>query len=146
MTTYCPGFEKKTRARQQKYKLHMLVLGCAGTDTINCQNIEKNNTGTILDGLSRFFNEVCVPKICYPDKDGAIMKSLEQGDISILVMLGRLHMFCNMSVPGLFDYYDPDEARLHRGFSTRITRGMDNPRALVGKLWVRDGFAGVEQV
>ena len=58
LTTYCSGYKKKTRAREQKYELHMLVLGCAGTGTINCQIIEKNNTGAIFDGLSSSMKSV----------------------------------------------------------------------------------------
>ena len=91
LTIYCPGYEKRTRNRQQAYEVHVLVMGCAVTATINCQIIEKKDTGAVLDGLNRFFHEVCVPKICYPDKDGALMKALQDGEIDILDMQGRLH-------------------------------------------------------
>ena len=66
LSVYCPGYEKRTRGRKQEYKVYMMVMGCVVTGAVNCQIIEKNNTGAIF---------------------------------------------------------------------TRITRGMDNPRALVGKLW-----------
>ena len=69
----------------------MLVMACAVTGAVNCQVIEKRDTGAVLDGLNRFFHEVCVPKVCYPDKDGAIMKALRDGEIDILDMQGRLH-------------------------------------------------------
>ena len=69
----------------------MLVMACAVTGAVNCQIIEKRDTGAVLDGLNRFFHEVCVPKVCYPDKDGAIMKALREGEIDILDMQGRLH-------------------------------------------------------
>ena len=73
------------------YDVHMLVMGCAATGAINCQIIENKNTGAVLDGLNRFFCEVAVPKICYPDMDGALMKALKKGEISLIDMQGRLH-------------------------------------------------------
>ena len=91
LAVYCPGYEKKTRNRQQRYEVHVLVMACAVTGTVNCQIIEKKDTGAVLDGLNRFFNEVCVPKVCYPDKDGAIMKALKDGEVDVLDMQGRLH-------------------------------------------------------
>ena len=91
LTIYCPGYQKKTRNRQQKYEVHMLVVACVVTGAVNCQIIERRDTGAVLDGLNRFFNEVCVPKVCYPDKDGAIMKALREGEIDIQDMQGRLH-------------------------------------------------------
>ena len=91
LTTYCPGYEKRTRNRQQAYEVHMLVMGCAVTGAVNCQIIEKKSTDFVLDGLNRFFAEVCVPKICYPDKDGAIMKALSEGEMTIQDLQGRLH-------------------------------------------------------
>ena len=91
LAIYCPGYERRTRNRQQKYEVHMLVMACAVTGAVNCQIIEKRDTGAVLDGLNRFFHEVCVPKVCYPDKDGALMKALREGEIDILDMQGRLH-------------------------------------------------------
>ena len=44
-------------------------MACVVTGAVNCEVIEKRDTGAMLDGLHRFFNEVCMPKICYPDKD-----------------------------------------------------------------------------
>ena len=44
----------------------------------------------MLDDLNRFFNGVCVPKVCYPDKDGPIMKALREGEIDLQIQ-GRLH-------------------------------------------------------
>ena len=41
--------------------------------------------------FNRFFNEACVPKIAYPDQDGAMMKALENGEISLLDLQGNLH-------------------------------------------------------
>ena len=69
----------------------MMVMGCVVTGTVNCQIIEKKDTEAVLDGLTRFFCETSVPKICYPDQDGALMKALSEGEISILDLQGRLH-------------------------------------------------------
>ena len=91
ISIYCPGYEKKTRARKQEYQMHLLVMGCVVTGCVNVQVIEKRNTGGILDGLNRFFNEACVPKIAYPDQDGAMMKALDNGEISLLDLQGNLH-------------------------------------------------------
>ena len=69
----------------------MMVMGCVVTGAVNCQIIEKKDTEAVLDGLTRFFCETSVPKICYPDQDGALMKALNEGEISILDLQGRLH-------------------------------------------------------
>ena len=91
ISVFCPGYEKVTRNRAQQYDVHMLVMACAATGTVNCQVIEKKDTEFVLDGLNRFFNEVCVPKICYPDQDGALMKALREGEIDLQDLQGRLH-------------------------------------------------------
>ena len=91
ITVYCPGYEKVTRNRRQAYQVYMLVMGCASTGTINCQIIEKKDTGAVLDGLNRFFSETCVPKICYPDQDGALMRALKHGEVCLVDLQGSLH-------------------------------------------------------
>ena len=88
---YTPGYEKRTRTRKMEYDVYMLVCGCAVTGTINAQIIERKTTGAVLDGLNRFFCETSVPKICYPDQDGALMKALTEGEISLLDLQGNLH-------------------------------------------------------
>ena len=87
---YTPGFEKRTRNRRMEYEVYMLVIGCAVTGAINCQIIEKRDTGAVLDGLNRFFCECSVPKILYPDMDGALMKALTDGQIDIFDLQGTL--------------------------------------------------------
>ena len=45
---------------------------------MNCQIMEGvKDTGNVLDLFNRFFHEACVPKICFPDKDGVFMKALK---------------------------------------------------------------------
>ena len=34
-----------------------MVVACVVTGAVNMQVVEKKDTGAILDGLSRFFNE-----------------------------------------------------------------------------------------
>ena len=91
LSVYCPGYEKRTRNRKMEYKVYMLVMGCVVTGAVNCQIIEKKDTDAVLDGLSRFFCETSVPKICYPDQDGALVKALKEGEIDILDLQSRLH-------------------------------------------------------
>ena len=88
---YAPGFSKRTRARQQSYDAYLLVAGCVVTGAVNVQLIEKRDTAAVLDGLTRFFSEVCVPKVMYPDQAGELMKALDEGEIDIRDMKGRLH-------------------------------------------------------
>jgi hypothetical protein len=88
---YCPGYEKVTRNRKLAYEVHMLVMGCASTGTINCQIIEKKDTDAVLNGMNRFFDETCVPKICYPDQVGALMRALSHGEISLIDLQSNLH-------------------------------------------------------
>ena len=65
---FCPGYEKVTRTSKQKtYDAHFLVFACVATGMVNVQLVEKKDTGAVLDGCSRFFNETCVPKILLPD-------------------------------------------------------------------------------
>ena len=66
-------------------------MGCVVTGAVNLQVIEKKDTGAVLDGLNRFFNEGCIPKICFPDRDGALMRALSKGEISIRDLEGKLH-------------------------------------------------------
>merc|ERR1711942_526835 len=52
---------------------------------INCQMMEGGkDTDCVLDAFNRFFSEACVPKVCLPDKDGAVMKALTEGEIDII--------------------------------------------------------------
>ena len=88
---YTPGNEKDTRASKKSFDLYMVVFGCAATATINIQVMEGGkDTDCFLDVFNRFFAEACVPKICFPDKDGALLKVLAEGEITMLNMEGVL--------------------------------------------------------
>ena len=69
----------------------MVVFGCAATATINIQVMEGGkDTDCFLDVFNRFFAEACVPKICFPDKDGALLKVLAEGEITMVSLEGVL--------------------------------------------------------
>ena len=83
--SYVPGFERETRSGHKIHELQMLIFGCAATGMINCQMMEGGkNTDCVLDAFNRFFAEACVPKICLPDKDGAVIKALAEGEVDII--------------------------------------------------------------
>ena len=100
----------------------MLVMGCSSTGAINCQIIEKKDTGAVLDGLYRFFNETCVPKICYPDQDGALMKALTHGEVSRMDLQGSLHKERGI----LFETCLPQGHSAHGGIERRIRMIQDS--------------------
>ena len=83
--SYVPGYERETRSGHKIHEMQMLIFGCAATGMINCQMMEGGkDTDCVLDAFNRFFSEVCVPKVCLPDKDGAVMKALAEGEVDII--------------------------------------------------------------
>ena len=116
VTIQCPGYEKRTRSRKQEYQMHLMVVGCVVTGCINVQVIEKRDTGGVLDGLNRFFNETSVPKIMYPDQDEAFMKALSKGEISLLDLQGNLHRERGI----MFEYCLPQGHYQHGRIERRI--------------------------
>ena len=44
----------------------------------------------MLEVFNRFFAEACVPKIFLPDKDGAILKIIKEGEINLMSLEGVL--------------------------------------------------------
>ena len=93
--TYCPGYERTGYTRgsvayAKHYEVYFMVVACVVTGAVNVQVVEKKDTGAILDGLSRFFNECCVPKVMLPDADGALMEALRDGIIELSNLEGTL--------------------------------------------------------
>ena len=83
--SYVPGYERETRSGHKIHEMQMLIFGCAATGMINCQMMEGGkDTDCVLDAFNRFFSEACVPKVCLPDKDGAVMKALSEGEVDII--------------------------------------------------------------
>ena len=89
LTAFVPGYEKVTRTNKP-HEVYMMVFVCCATGTVNCQIIEGKDTGFCLDGFNRFFCETTVPKICFPDREGGLIKSLSQGEIDITDLSGTL--------------------------------------------------------
>ena len=89
LRVYAPGFQRVTRTSKD-YKMWVLVLVCAATGTVNTQVIEGRSHDYIMCGLNRFFIECGVPKVMFPDKEGGIMKALNEGELSLQNMQGQL--------------------------------------------------------
>ena len=91
LKAFCPGYSKATRAGNKTYDVYMIVFGCASTGMVNCQIMEAGkNTSNALEAFNRFFDETCVPKIFFIDKDGAMMKCLSEGSVDLLSIDGSL--------------------------------------------------------
>lgn len=89
--SYVPGYERETRSGHKTHELYMVTFGCAATAMINCQMMEGGkDTGNVLEVFNRFFHEICVPKICLPDQDGALMKALIEGEVDMVDLAGVL--------------------------------------------------------
>ena len=87
---YCPGFERLTR-RDKGYDVYMLVFTCLATSAVNVQVIEGKSTEFVLEGCTRFFSETSVPKILFPDDDGALTLAFSRGEISLEDLSGNLY-------------------------------------------------------
>ena len=88
---FVPGYQKSTRAGTKSYAIYLVVFACVATGMINVQAMEGGKSvACILDVMNRCFNEVAVPKICYVDKDSAIVKVLSDGQIQIMSNYGIL--------------------------------------------------------
>ena len=80
---YVPGFSRSTRAGDKSFDLYLVIFCCAATATVNIQvMVGGKDTACFLDVCNRFFAEACVPKICLPNKDGAILKALTEGKLT----------------------------------------------------------------
>ena len=91
LKAYVPGHGRPTRGGDKTFELQMLVFCCAATGMINCQIVEGGKaTGNYLEAFNRFFNEVAVPKVFFPDRDGALIKCLKEGEIDIISSSGIL--------------------------------------------------------
>ena len=76
---YVPGHERKTRKSDPaKVKTWVLTTVCQVTKPVNCQVLEKSDSGGVLDGLTRLACEVGVPSILLCDQDSNLMKVLRE--------------------------------------------------------------------
>ena len=85
LRSYVPGYQKSTRAGSKSHEIYIVVFACSATGTLNVQVMEGGKSvDCVIDVLNRFFSEAAVPKICYIDKDSAMMKVLNEGQIEII--------------------------------------------------------------
>ena len=89
LKAYCPGYEKATR-RDKSYEVYFLVFSCVATGAVNVQLLEGKSAEFVLEGCSIFFSETSVPKIMYPDDDGALVKAFKEGEIEVEDLSGNL--------------------------------------------------------
>ena len=115
---YCPGYERATR-RDKSYEIHLLVFSCVATGAVNVQVLEGKSTEFVLEGCSRFFNETSVPKIMYPDEDGALVRAFSRGEINIQDLSGRLYRTKNI----IFETCAPQGHSSH-GRVERVIRSL----------------------
>ena len=89
--SYVPGYERQTRSGDKTVNLLILTFCCAATSMVNLQVVEGGkNTGNFLEAFNRFFVEACVPRMLFPDKDGALLKIMEESKIDVLNLEGIL--------------------------------------------------------
>ena len=75
LTAYDPPYQRGTRSGSRTHDVYMLVFACAATGMLNFQIMEGGkSTACVLDVFNHFFCESVVPKICYIDRDSAIVK------------------------------------------------------------------------
>ena len=90
LKSFVPGYTKTTRLGVKPHDVYLIVFVCCVTGCINAQAIEGKSTDSILQGFNRFFSETAVPKICYPDKDGGLVKALSEGEVNLVDLEGTL--------------------------------------------------------
>ena len=80
-----PEYQKSTRSGSKLHDVYIVVFACAATGVLNVQTMEGGKiVMCVLDVLNRFFCESTVPKICYIDKDSALMKVLTEGQMHVV--------------------------------------------------------------
>ena len=89
---FVPGFEKNTRNRRVlEAKCWGLVFVCPVTRLTNIQVIEKSDNSGIIDGVTRLSCEVGVPKFILVDDDSALVKAVQEVEMTLLDTHLRLH-------------------------------------------------------
>lgn len=88
---------------------------------MNVQLVEGKKTEFVLEGCSRFFNETTVPKIMYPDDDGALCKAINEGEIDIHDLSGRL-----FRTKGIHFETCPPQGHSSHGRVERVIRSLQD--------------------
>lgn len=67
-----------------------MVLSGASTGTVNVQVLECKSMASCVSGFNQFFSKSTVSKIILTDAEGGLLKSLNEGEIDLMDMQGRL--------------------------------------------------------
>ena len=87
-----PGFERHTRNRQVlEAKVWVMTTVCMTTRVVNLQVIEKDDTGGIVQGLTRLACEVGFPKIIFCDKDPPVLSAMRHSQTEFRDLQYQLH-------------------------------------------------------
>ena len=85
LRAYVPPYQRATRTGDRTHDVYMLVFACAATGMLNCQIMEGGkNTACVLDTFNRFFHEAVVPRVCFIDRDSALVKVLSEAQLEIV--------------------------------------------------------------
>ena len=88
---FAPGQHRELRSAHSKhYDGYFMVLACASTGTVNVQFLEGKSTASCVLGFNQFFSKTTVPKIILTDAEGGLLKSLNEGEVDLMDMQGRL--------------------------------------------------------
>ena len=67
-----------------------MVLAFASTGTVNVQFLKGKSTASCVSGFNQFFSKTTGPKIILTDAEGGLLKSLNEGEVNLMDMQGRL--------------------------------------------------------
>ena len=99
--------------------MYYLVFSCAATGAVNVQLLEGKSTEFVLEGCSRFFTETSVPKIMYPDDDGALVRAFTRGEIDVQDLSGSL-----FRTKGIHFELCPPQGHSSHGRVERVIRSL----------------------
>ena len=87
-----PGFERHTRNRQVlRAKVWVMTTVCMTTRVVNLQVIEKEDTGGIVEGLTRLSCEAGFPKIVFCDQDPPVLSAMRHSQSQFRDLQHQLH-------------------------------------------------------
>ena len=106
-----------------------MVLACASTGTVNVQFLEGKSTANCVSGFNQFFSETTVPKIILTDAKGGLLKSLNEGEVNLMDMQGRLsrerNIHFEVTTPQAHYQHSKIEKKIHllQKISRNLTSG-----------------------
>ena len=91
-SVYVPGYERNTRGRNAlSAKCWVMCFVCPVSRLTNLQVIEKSDSSSVIDGITRLACEVGVPKFLMIDQDSAVMRAVQNVEFEYLDMKFKLH-------------------------------------------------------